>query len=169
MKQSSSKSGDTKKQSQAGVQINSNLGSGRPPASKGSEGGASGQSKKKGSSSSMLGQGRGHQPQKNSIASEKVGKSSADHRAGHDRIPSGQSNGRRSAGAKPSGEQPPQARTTDQNSPTGESKGSNKYPSGGDRPFDIQMDQLHVVEQSQLTGDRTMNSGARSPADINAQ
>ena len=58
MKQFSSKGGESKKQSQAsGVQINSNLGSGRPPASKGSERGTS-TSQRKGGSGALGGQER---------------------------------------------------------------------------------------------------------------
>ena len=105
MKQSNSKGGEAKKQSQAsGVQINSNLGSGRPPASKGSERGTSA-SRRKGGSGVMSGPERSPRHNKNSIASEKVGKSAAERRnVGNSGIGSGQTNSRKSVGVKPSGE-----------------------------------------------------------------
>ena len=144
MKQSNSKGAEAKKQSQAsGVQINSNLGSGRPPvASKGSERGTSA-SKRKGGSGVTSGPERSPRHNKNSIASEKVGKSSAERRyVSNVGIGSGQSNSRKSVGVKPSGEQPAYARTTDSG---GLSSGHEKLNSVGDKAFDIQMDQLHVV------------------------
>ena len=104
MKQSNSKGGETKKQSQAsGVQINSNLGSGRPPvASKVSERGTSA-SKRKGGSGGMSGPERSPRHNKNSIASEKVGKTLAERRnVGN--VGVGTGNSRKSVGAKPSGE-----------------------------------------------------------------
>ena len=101
---------------------------------------------------------------KNSIASEKVGRPNAK-KAGNARMGSG--NSRRSAGAKLQMEQAAaHARTTESGaiiSSHDQNNLGNKLNSSGGGAFDIQMDQLHVVDQNQLTGDRTIGSGVKSP------
>ena len=83
-----------------------------------------------------------------SIASERVGKTSADRRAGHARISSGRSGSGRNG--KPTASQENRAKTMEsgKNSPNNRSGAQNENSAGADRTFEIQMDQLHVVEQT---------------------
>ena len=108
---------------------------------------------------------KGSEPRSRSIASEKVRKSSAERKKpGHVRIASGQSNSRRSVGAKASGVQEQHAKTAESGTTQNDQNlASNKLNSAG--AFDIQMDQLHVV--GQLTADRTALSSKKSPKEEN--